>query len=887
MVISKVAIPLFVSSFCFCFSALAEDNPAFIPTIPGITLSGYAGNGWTTQADTLIPVFGTSNNFTYINSQFLYHSQGGTTGSFGLGQRWLSHNNIFGLYLFTDYNNSPQNKDFWFVSPGFEYIGSIFNFSLNSYIPISKQKYHTGTVFANQNNDFSKTYFSGHQQYSELVDTYNVTGWGGDALIGFHLPFKNIQLSAGSYYFSPEDHSEVIGGVIRLDVPINNYFSASFSETYDNLTHHTIKAGLSISLGGRHNKTSFHDLKQHLVDPVNRQLIAINGGSYNGEPVIKTEKNTGKMAVEKDNISFFMPDNSSNMGNNNDGTYENPYQEFNQSNVDDANKQNNRNFYLNSGTYNAHYALDKNEITLSNDLLFGRQENFLKPAEGENRPILFFDQGGLTIADGDQKVALSDLVLKGLNTGAGININHLDNDSPLSLKVSNLSIDGFNDGIRVNNVSEKSVNVVIDNTHVVNNSNLGILAQNNGNGGINLSVNKSQVNNNGEGIRLVNYQAGNLIANIYKSEINENLNNGIYAANIFNPGTLRVDVYGSTINNNGYNGVSLYNGTGNIVNSGNLIANLDYSTIANNGASGIHANNTSTGDLHLNINHSSINSNSWDGINAINTMDSGSFVFNLKNSQVNGNYSGGLVIFNEKSLGSFTLNIEKSSVENNYGDGIFLDNSLSSGNLNVKITDTSITGNEWTGIFALNDSDKGNLNLIIDKSQINHNGESGLYLDNNSSGGSLNTSINQTQINNNGSGILLLNEKSNGSMDLKVSDAEISDNRGDGLSLYEGSLGGKITAEVNNSAITGNMGYGLGAGNNVVATVNNSIISGNDSGIIAVGGGVININDPKYLDSNISSMDGTINFNGVQAPSEASRVHCESNQCTFSSNSNQ
>ena len=51
MVISKVAIPLFVSSFCFCFSALAADNPVFVPTIPGITLSGYAGNGWTTQAD--------------------------------------------------------------------------------------------------------------------------------------------------------------------------------------------------------------------------------------------------------------------------------------------------------------------------------------------------------------------------------------------------------------------------------------------------------------------------------------------------------------------------------------------------------------------------------------------------------------------------------------------------------------------------------------------------------------------------------------------------------------------------------------------------------------------------------------------------------------------
>ena len=241
------------------------------------------------------------------------------------------------------------------------------------------------------------------------------------------------------------------------------------------------------------------------------------------------------MAVEKDNISFFMPDNSSNIGNEGDGTYENPYQGFNQSNVDDANKQSNRNFYLNSGTYNARYAVDKNEITLNNDLLFGRQENFLKPAEGENRPILFFDQGGFTIAGGDQKVALSDLVLKGLNTGIGVNINHLDNDSAQSLKVSNLFIDGFNDGIRVNNVSEKSVNVVIEH-HVVNNINSGISALNNGNGGINLSVNKSQVNNNGEGITLVDYQAGNLIAKIYKSEINGNLNNGIYASTFYNRG---------------------------------------------------------------------------------------------------------------------------------------------------------------------------------------------------------------------------------------------------------------------------------------------------------------------------------------------------------------
>jgi len=157
------------------------------PTAPGISLSGYGGNGWTGSGDALIPGWGIPQNFIYLDPQINYHSQGEYFASLGLGQRWMAANSIWGAYLFGDYNRSSSGQDFWFVSPGLERLGQIWDFSFNTYLPVSQQRVTTGTEFADQAGDFSQIHFTGHDQYDELVNTIESTGWGSDAKISAHI----------------------------------------------------------------------------------------------------------------------------------------------------------------------------------------------------------------------------------------------------------------------------------------------------------------------------------------------------------------------------------------------------------------------------------------------------------------------------------------------------------------------------------------------------------------------------------------------------------------------------------------------------------------------------------------------------------------------------
>ncbi len=347
----------------------------------------------------MAPVFGLPLNFTYINPQINYSGSNEYSGNLGIGQRWLKGDSIWGAYVFGDYNHSADNQNFWFVSPGVERLGHTWDFSANGYIPVTKTLFNTGTKFADETGDSSQIHFSGHDQYDELVNTFESTGWGADAQVSAHLPWRKITLSAGGYFFAPENSHEIIGATLGAQIPINNYLSVTLSEAYDSDAHNTLKAGLSLSLGGRHSGSNVTgDLRQRMMDPIQRQLIRVKGSAHTGEPVSIGVEDLGKTAIEMSNISFFVP-GSANPGENvsGDGTYENPYQGFSQNTVNNANQQNNRNFYLNSGVYNPEYATGGTEIILNNDQIYGRQNNFSQSAEGDNRPEVNFSQSGLAV----------------------------------------------------------------------------------------------------------------------------------------------------------------------------------------------------------------------------------------------------------------------------------------------------------------------------------------------------------------------------------------------------------------------------------------------------------------------------------------------------------
>ena len=151
------------------------------PYVPGVSLYGFGGNGWTATGDVMAPVVGVPQNFTFVDPQIYYHSNPDDyTASVGAGQRWLNNNTtgILGAYVFGDYNHLSDGNGFWFVSPGIERLGQTFDFSLNGYIPVSSQRINNDVLFADQLGNFSEVNFTGHTQYDELVQTFDSTGWG-------------------------------------------------------------------------------------------------------------------------------------------------------------------------------------------------------------------------------------------------------------------------------------------------------------------------------------------------------------------------------------------------------------------------------------------------------------------------------------------------------------------------------------------------------------------------------------------------------------------------------------------------------------------------------------------------------------------------------------
>ena len=448
---------------------------------PGVSVYGMGGNGWTAIGDALIPVFGHPDGFVYADPQVYYHSEESYSGSLGLGYRRLVDNTtgILGAYVFGDYNRTTDDNNFWFVSPGIERLGQILDFSANAYIPVSAQRINTGTTFAENVGDSSEITFSGHDQFDALVNTFTSTGYGGDVQVGVHLPFfRNSEVFLGGYYFAPKDTDNIGGGSVRLQVPVNRFLSVLVSDAYDSEYHNTFKAGLTLWLGGRSTGYDFSgNLLERLVDPVQRGLVFVAGGSRTLEPTISDFDNTGETALVLSNISFFVPNAPAPQAVQGDGTFENPYVGMTQDNVNNANTQNNRNFYIDSGTYNPVYGGTNDYIILNNDQLFGRQNDFREDAQGALRPLMLFTDGGFEIPNGDVNDSITGLQLVGMNVNghAGIWIDHDNGLSDLLVSIDNTSVKSFGDGIDILNGGSNKLTVNMKDTLVRDNSGIGEL----------------------------------------------------------------------------------------------------------------------------------------------------------------------------------------------------------------------------------------------------------------------------------------------------------------------------------------------------------------------------------------------------------------------------
>ncbi len=557
----------------FFSNAFADQAPpSYFPEIPGISLTGLYGNVSSGFGDALIPIMGKADTgFIFLDSQGLFQSHDQYSMSLGSGYRTLQNQwGILSAYVFADVNSS-EDHHFWFLSPGIQRLGDNFDLSANLYIPVSQKKFNTGRTFADNIGVNNWVSFSGHDQIDQYVNTFESTGIGGDVEAGMRLPYlkNNTKIYIGGYYFAPQDNDSILGGTARMNVPVNRFFTITGSESYDNVMHNTIKVGLTVSLGGRSSGSDYSgDLRERMVDSVQRNLVAVAGGAHTMEPVESGYETTGDYAVERSNIWFFSQ-NGAGM-NAATCTADSPCA-FTQDNINSVNLEApNANLYVSSGQYSLTGTASP-LILNAGQALFGRDSQYTGAASSNSLPTLLgaleltgnnyveriklLNDGsqavGISLDDNAQNVILNNIVVgdKGdnpLNTyQTGIQLGNND-----ALDIRNSVVNAFGasnnitdiiSGVKINDgsgdilkISDSTINVSsaqssdLAGVFVGNDQTTGGNAQNNNVtlSGDQITVRDAMDAKETFGVFLGNYFTDNssLVANNQLTVLNSNIN---------------------------------------------------------------------------------------------------------------------------------------------------------------------------------------------------------------------------------------------------------------------------------------------------------------------------------------------------------------------------
>ncbi len=905
----------------------ASNANAFLPYTPGVSITGLSGDLTTGYGDAMLPLAGQSTGFFYVDPQALYHNGNDYSAALGLGGRKLTDNGLLGAYVFGDYNHSPAGHSFWFVSPGVERLGDTVDFSANVYIPTGSQRVATGSAFGSDLDDYDSVSFVEHTEYDQLFNTYESVGVGEDVQFGFRLPVKDSpKIYLGGYHFSPKDAQDITGGVARLELPVTDRLDVDVSEGYDNWAHNTVKVGLAYHFGGRHTPQRFSgDLTQRMVDPIQRNLIAVGGGSHTAQPILRQTKATGDFGVVMDDISFFLPDDPAPGVVTGEGTYEHPYIGLNQSNVDDANSKGNTNFFFN-GNLGPYVSTTEIDLDHMNDSLYGRQSYkgrlFVQPASGNNRPVIDFEnsEGGgdngfvWMVASGNSDIVVTSIRITGGPGDGNGSAMLLDNEGAgeVSMKVNNTDISNtqFISAIFAKNDGGGILNLLLNTSTLNNNSGDGLDLEESGAGSVmNAAINFSSLSGNGlSGFDVFVHDAMDPVFNlaINRSTFDNNVSDGAILDLLSNTNAqTNVVIRHSTFNNNiegdGLDVLDSHN-PNSILNiaidasqfNGNNASGFQVQQTAENGElfnlfikkSSFNGNiNTSFGTgmiLNLDsianifIDHSSFNNNGDNGIQIFN-FNPGTVNMTVNHSTINGNQDDGLTI--STFGGPFTLAVNNSVVDNN-NEGISINNV--DGLFNLTANNSMFNGNiNGSGIGIINIS--GTFNLTANNSMFNGNNDDGIFAEV-SGDGIFNLTVNNSTFNGNNNDGIFAESSGDSIYNLTVNNSMFNGNTNDGIFAQNASTG-TFNLTANNSTFNGNNNgiFALDFGDDIFnLTVNNSMINGNTNDGISGNNEADGIFNLTVYNSTFNS-----NVNGIFAQNNsAGTFNLVATNSTFDANSN-
>jgi hypothetical protein len=430
---------------------------------PRVNIEASGGTLSMLDGDVMLPLFaGLSQNF-YTNAQTEYDNDQNWFGGLGLGYRQVyEQRRILGAYVFGDYNSFNNGSDnqrgtFWIVNTGVESLGNLWDFRLNAYVPVSTQ---TQTVASD-----TSYFFAGHQEFSQLSNTFNYDGPGVDAEIGrINVPYiKDLRLYVGGYYFSPKDQTGITGVASRAEYSFGHAVALTLGDNYDNYAHNTFQVGIRFTLGGIPTDKSGTSIDRRLLDPVTRNIATL--AQANTVPIVTNTQITGTPTVFANDIYFF---NSAagavfnTAAGANNCTFENPCigTSFNQSSVNAiAGFTPNATLFFTPGTYNLN-----TQLTLNNgQSMFGRTWDYSQAASGSGRPIF---TGGLALADNntlDSFILMNDASAQQVGIEA-INSNNIVINN-LTIGSETSSAQSYDEGVSLLD----SQNVAIDNSQILAN----------------------------------------------------------------------------------------------------------------------------------------------------------------------------------------------------------------------------------------------------------------------------------------------------------------------------------------------------------------------------------------------------------------------------------
>src|SRR6202041_1514182 len=138
------------------------------------------------------------------------------------------------------------NQTFWFVAPGIETLGPVWDLRFNGYAPISSSHVLTSSGFADEFGDYSYVQFIGHNQYDAYISNFQAVGWGLDGEVGRVVPHtQNLRVYVGGYHFQfDHDSGNPLNGFAgRVESPLSKYITVSVRDSYDNQRNNTVEAG--------------------------------------------------------------------------------------------------------------------------------------------------------------------------------------------------------------------------------------------------------------------------------------------------------------------------------------------------------------------------------------------------------------------------------------------------------------------------------------------------------------------------------------------------------------------------------------------------------------------------------------------------------------------